>query len=167
VLWVGRLDEWKRRRCSCGPAGAEARAVFVAVVPRKKSCAGSRAELGVAERVRFAGQVDDEALLASRRGPHRRGHRRGRRPRLRSARGVSVGKAVLTTEDAGGPLEFVKDGETGIVTAPRPEALGVALRLAWSRPDALRAMGEAGRARAALLDWDGPVRALLAAAGLS
>ena len=76
------------------------------------------------------------------------------------------GKAVLTTEDAGGPLEFVKDGETGIVTAPRPEAMGVALRLAWSRPDALRAMGEAGRARAALLDWEGPVRALLAAAGL-
>ena len=76
------------------------------------------------------------------------------------------GKAVLTTEDAGGPLEFVKDGETGIVTAPRPEALGVALRLAWSRPEALRAMGEAGRARAARLDWDGPVRALLAAAGL-
>ena len=68
------------------------------------------------------------------------------------------GKPVLTTEDAGGPLEFVRDGETGLVVAPRPEALGVALRLAWTRLEALKAMGEAGRRRAARLTWDEPVR---------
>ena len=77
------------------------------------------------------------------------------------------GKPVLTTEDAGGPLEFVRDGETGLVVAPRPEALGVALRLAWTRLEALKAMGEAGRRRAARLTWDEPVDRLLAAAGLA
>jgi glycosyltransferase involved in cell wall biosynthesis len=169
VLWVGRLDEWKRPALLLRalPHAPEARAVFVGRGPEEDKLRRLAAELGVAERVRFAGQVDDEALLSL----------------YAEARIVAVtaagedlgyvpleaflsGKAVLTTEDAGGPLEFVKDGETGIVTAPRPEAFGVALRLAWSRPDALRAMGEAGRARAALLDWDGPVRVLLAAAGV-
>jgi glycosyltransferase involved in cell wall biosynthesis len=76
------------------------------------------------------------------------------------------GKPVVTTEDAGGPLEFVRDGQTGIVVAPRPEALGVALRLAWPRTDALAAMGEAGRRQAAQLNWDEPIRRLLEAAGI-
>jgi len=170
VLWVGRLDEWKRPALLLRalPHAPAAHAVFVGRGPEEDKLRKLAAELGVAARVRFAGQVDDDALLAL----------------YAEARLVAVtaagedlgyvpleaflsGKAVLTTEDAGGPLEFVKDGQTGIVTAPRPEAVGVALRLAWSRPDALRAMGEAGRARAALLDWDGPVRALLAAAGLA
>ena len=75
------------------------------------------------------------------------------------------GKPVLTTEDAGGPLEFVRDGETGLVVAPRPEALGVALRLAWTRLEALKAMGEAGRRRAAALDLGRAGGRLLAAAG--
>ena len=44
---------------------------------------------------------------------------------------------------------------------------GVALRLAWTRLDALKAMGEAGRRRAARLTWDEPVDRLLAAAGLA
>ncbi len=169
VLWVGRLDEWKRPALLLRalPHAPEARAVLVGRGPEEGKLRSLAAQLGVEGRVRFAGQVDDETLLSL----------------YAEARIVAVtaagedlgyvpleaflsGKAVLTTEDAGGPLEFVKDGETGIVTAPRPEALGVALRLAWSRAEALRAMGEAGRARAARLDWDGPVRALLAAAGL-
>jgi len=53
------------------------------------------------------------------------------------------------------------------VVAPRAEALGIALRLAWPRLDALQAMGEAGRRRAALLNWDEPIRRLLAAAGIA
>ncbi len=169
VLWVGRLDEWKRPALllQALPHAPEARAVLVGRGPEEAKLRGLAAELGVEGRVRFAGSVDDESLLSL----------------YAEARIVAVtaagedlgyvpleaflsGKAVLTTEDAGGPLEFVKDGETGIVTAPRPEALGVALRLAWSKPEALRAMGEAGRARAARLDWDGPVHALLSAAGL-
>jgi glycosyltransferase involved in cell wall biosynthesis len=169
VLWVGRLEEWKRPGLLVGalPHAPEARAVFVGRGPAAERLVALAAELGVADRVRFVPEVDDEELLSL----------------YAAARIVAVtaagedlgyvpleaflsGKPVLTTEDAGGPLEFVKNGETGIVTAPRPEALGVALRLAWSRPEALQAMGEAGRARAAKLDWDGPVAALLSAAGL-
>ncbi len=170
VLWVGRLEEWKRPALLLRalPHAPQARAVFVGSGPeedRLKSLAG---QLGLSDRVRWMSNVDDETLLSL----------------YAEARIVAVtaagedlgyvpleaflsGKPVLTTEDAGGPLEFVRDGETGIVTAPRPEAFGLALRLAWPNVDALRAMGEAGRARAAVLDWDGPIAALLSAAGLA
>ena len=39
----------------------------------------------------------------------------------------SSGKAVLTAEDSGGPAELVRDGETGFVTAPDPDALAARL----------------------------------------
>ncbi len=57
----------------------------------------------------------------------------------------AAGKPVLTTTDAGGVLDIVRDGETGLVTEPTPEALGAALaRLLADRATARR-MGAAGR----------------------
>jgi glycosyltransferase involved in cell wall biosynthesis len=170
VLWVGRLDAWKRPGLllEALPHAPEARAIFLGQGPEEGRLRRRAVELGLGSRVRFLGFVDDETLISL----------------YSEARLVAVtasgedlgyvpleaflsGKPVLTTEDAGGPLEFVRDGETGLVVAPRPEALGVALRLAWSRLDALTAMGDAGRRRAASLSWDEPVSKLLAAARLS
>jgi glycosyltransferase involved in cell wall biosynthesis len=170
VLWVGRLDPWKRpglllEALAHAPA---ARAIFVGRGPEKDRLAERAAELGVTSRVRWIPYADDETLLSL----------------YAEARIVAVtaagedlgyvpleaflsGKPVLTTEDAGGPLEFVRDGETGLVVAPRPEAIGVALRLAWPRVEALQAMGDAGRRRAARLTWDEPLARLLSAAGVA
>ena len=36
-------------------------------------------------------------------------------------------KPVVTTKDAGGPIEFVENGVTGLVVDPEPEALGGAI----------------------------------------
>jgi glycosyltransferase involved in cell wall biosynthesis len=77
------------------------------------------------------------------------------------------GKPVLTTDDAGGPLEFVADGETGFVVPPRPEALGAALAKAWDREDALVALGRRGLERTSRLSWDETIGRLMAAAGLA
>ncbi len=75
-----------------------------------------------------------------------------------------AGKPVITTADAGGVLEWVTDGETGLVTDGSPEALGAAVdRLAADRDLAAR-MGAAGRARAAALGWPQVVDRLLGAA---
>lgn len=75
-----------------------------------------------------------------------------------------AGKPVITTADAGGVLEWVTDGETGIVTDGSPEALGAAVdRLATDRDLAAR-MGAAGRERAATLGWPQVVDRLLGAA---
>ena len=170
VLWVGRLDAWKRPGLllEALPHAPDARAVFVGQGPERERLERRAQELGVAERVRWIGRADDETLLSL----------------YADARIVAVtaagedlgyvpleaflsGKPVLTTEDAGGPLEFVRNGETGLVVAPRAEALGVALRLAWSQTEALTAMGEAGRRAAALLSWDEPIARLLSAGGLA
>jgi glycosyltransferase involved in cell wall biosynthesis len=64
-------------------------------------------------------------------------------------------KPVVTTTDAGGPLEFVTHDETGIVAEPNPEALAEAIDRLWSMPaERLRALGEAGHARVAGITWD-------------
>jgi glycosyltransferase involved in cell wall biosynthesis len=76
-----------------------------------------------------------------------------------------AGKPVVTTTDAGGVLEWVEDGVTGFVVDPTPEAVADAVDRLAADPEAARAMGEKGRARAAGLQWDEVVRRLLAAGG--
>lgn len=41
---------------------------------------------------------------------------------------LASGKPVLTCRDSGGPLEFVRDGENGVVVDPDPSAVGDGLR---------------------------------------
>ena len=55
----------------------------------------------------------------------------------------AAGKAVVTTEDSGGLLEIVRDGETGRVTAPDPHAIAVALDDLANYPSRARQMGKA------------------------
>jgi glycosyltransferase involved in cell wall biosynthesis len=71
-------------------------------------------------------------------------------------------KPVLTTHDAGGPLEVVRDGETGVVAAPDAVAVAAACRLLAERADDAAAWGRAGRAVAERVTWDACVDALLA-----
>jgi glycosyltransferase involved in cell wall biosynthesis len=74
-------------------------------------------------------------------------------------------KPVVTAEDSGGPLEFVDEGITGSVCAPRPEALAAAIdRLAADRGRAA-ALGDAGFARASAVSWDDAIDALVGDAG--
>jgi glycosyltransferase involved in cell wall biosynthesis len=170
ALWVGRLEGWKRPGLLLESLAhaPDARAVFVGTGPEEDRLRDRARELGVDGRVRFAGAVSDDDLLSL---------YAGARIVAVTAAGEDLGyvpleaflsaRPVVTTEDAGGPLEFVRDGETGLVVAPRPDAMGVALRLAWPREDALRQMGLAGQRRAAQLTWDEPVAKLLRAAGLA
>ena len=61
--------------------------------------------------------------------------------------GFAARRPVVTLTDSGGPLEFVEDGETGLVTPPDPPAVADAFdRLFADRALASR-MGEAGRSR--------------------
>jgi len=74
-----------------------------------------------------------------------------------------AGKPVITAADSGGVLEWVVDGENGIVTDGSPEALGAAIDRLAADPDLARRMGEAGRARVAELAWGPVVRSLVEA----
>ncbi len=170
ALSVGRFDAWKRtdllvQALACAPS---VRLVLVGQGPEGERLRRLARELGVAKRIQWIPAATDEELLEL----------------YASARLVTVapsgedlgyvpleaflsGRAVLTTEDAGGPLEFVKDGDTGFVVPARPEAIGAALETAWRKPEILARMGEKGRARAEALDWEQTIGTLLAAAGIA
>jgi glycosyltransferase involved in cell wall biosynthesis len=70
-------------------------------------------------------------------------------------------KPVVTTTDAGGPLEVVGDRETGLVC--EPTATAVAEACAWLRdhPDETRKWGQAGLRAAERLTWDAAIDRLL------
>jgi glycosyltransferase involved in cell wall biosynthesis len=77
--------------------------------------------------------------------------------------GFAAERPVVTLTDSGGPLEFVKDGETGLVCPPDPAEIAAAFdRLADDRA-AARAMGRAGnaRVRAEVPRWPDVVSRLL------
>jgi glycosyltransferase involved in cell wall biosynthesis len=73
-------------------------------------------------------------------------------------------KPVITCADSGGSLEFVLDRATGLVTAPTPEAMAVAMDTLWDDRACAKRLGQAGRDRYASLDisWTNVVQRLLA-----
>jgi glycosyltransferase involved in cell wall biosynthesis len=72
------------------------------------------------------------------------------------------GKPVVTTTDAGGPLDVVSDRRTGLVVEPRVEELGAALRYLVEHEDDARAWGSAGKLVAEHVTWDHAIERLLA-----
>ncbi len=70
-------------------------------------------------------------------------------------------KPVLTTTDAGGPLEIVADGRTGLVVAP--DAAELARAAVWLRAhrEEAASLGRAGQALAVQVTWDRAIATLL------
>jgi glycosyltransferase involved in cell wall biosynthesis len=68
-------------------------------------------------------------------------------------------KPVVTTTDAGGPLDVVRDRETGRVVEPTVEAVAAALAIG---EDEARTWGRAGKALAEQVTWDNAIDRLLA-----
>jgi glycosyltransferase involved in cell wall biosynthesis len=60
--------------------------------------------------------------------------------------GLAAERPVVTLTDSGGPLEFVTDGETGLVTEPEPRAIAEAFDRLFRDRDAARRMGREGKA---------------------
>jgi glycosyltransferase involved in cell wall biosynthesis len=103
------------------------------------------AKHGVQEKVELAGRISDERLyelylnaLAVYYGPYDEDYG------YVTIEGFAAARPVVTTTDAGGPLEFVHDGVTGLVSEPDPRA--IAARFDELRRDAngARRMGTAG-----------------------
>jgi len=70
-------------------------------------------------------------------------------------------KPVVTAVDAGGPLEVVRDRETGAVVEPDADAVARACAYLATHVDEAKAWGRAGRAVAERVTWDACVDALL------
>ncbi len=165
VLSVNRLDRAKRIDLLIEAAALDPglRVVITGEGPDRGRLEGLARERGLNGRVEFAG-LADEAELAS-----------------LYARCLAVyyapvdedfgmvpfeaflsRKPVLTTTDAGGPLEIVSDRRTGLVTAPEAPALAAATGwLREHRGDA-EAFGSAGHELASRVTWDSCIDRLLA-----
>lgn len=72
------------------------------------------------------------------------------------------GKPVLTTTDAGGPNEFVINGETGYSVVPEPAAIAERIDYLYNHPAEAQSMGETGRKLVAGITWENVVHELLA-----
>jgi len=72
------------------------------------------------------------------------------------------GKAVLTTTDAGGPTEFIRNGETGLIVESTVEAIAAGFRQLASDIPRTLAMGEAAKKDAENVNWPRVVTALTA-----
>lgn len=165
VLCVGRLETLKRvdllvRAAAAGLPGA-ARVVVVGEGTQREPLEALAAELGVRDRIDFRGWVDDDTVksLYARCGcvfyaPWDEDYG------LVTLEAFHSGKPVVTTSDAGGPLEFVRDGETGLVAAPHARDVSAALARLIEHPDEARALGAAGRASVEGITWDAVIAAL-------
>src|SRR5205807_642455 len=120
--------------------------------------------LGVTERVDLLGFVSDEELvdryagaLAAIYTPFEEDYG------YVTLQAFFAAKPVITTKDAGGVLEWVEDGVTGLVTDGTPAGIGEAIDRLASDPALARRLGEAGRERVRDLAWEPVVRRLLGA----
>jgi glycosyltransferase involved in cell wall biosynthesis len=64
------------------------------------------------------------------------------------------GKPVITTTDAGGPLDVVHDRQTGLVVRPDANEIGTAAAWLREHEDEAAAFGRAGKALADEVTWD-------------
>jgi len=164
VLSVGRLESVKRvdlviRALAERPG---LRLVVVGTGTQRSTFEALASRLDVADRVTFAGEVDDATLVDLYAGalavvypPYDEDFG------YVTLEAFLARKPVVTTDDAGGPTEFVVDGENGLVTAATPEAIAAACaRLDDDRAFAAR-LGEAGYDRARTISWDGVIERLV------
>lgn len=72
-------------------------------------------------------------------------------------------KPVITTADAGGPLEFITSGETGLVVDSDPGALAGAMDMLWMDRTRARNMGAAGfeSYQSKRISWDNVIDVLM------
>ena len=166
VLSVGRLEGNKRIELilrSMAHAGPGVRLVVVGQGILRKQLEEIAARHGVADRVTWAGLTDDQTLIDLYAGalgvvftPFDEDYG------YITLEAFLAHKAVITTTDAGGPLEFVEDGVTGLIAEPTPDAIGAAIaRLVADRAKA-QSLGDAGYDRARAITWDGVVDKLMA-----
>ena len=159
LFYAGRLDRLKRLDLAVDAmrrVGGGAKLKIAGDGPLAGELRKQIEGLGVSDRVEMLGYVSADDLIAL-----YAGCRAAYYAPLNEDYGyVTVeaflsGKPVVTTSDAGGVLEFVTGGVTGVVAEPFPEAIAAAIDLLWALPEArLRDMGEAGRARVKDISWD-------------
>jgi glycosyltransferase involved in cell wall biosynthesis len=164
LLSVARLDAAKRLDLVLRAVAASKEPVQLRIIPdgpERERLEKLAHTLDIADRVRFLGRVTDDEVVRL----------------YRSCRAVvyvpvdedygyaavealMAGKPVLTANDSGGVLEFVRDGENGAVVPPEVARLAAVLDRWWQTPDAATTLGRNGERAVASINWETVVREL-------
>ncbi len=163
ILSVSRLDAAKRIDLlmrGLVHAPGTLRAIVAGSGPERERLERLASDLGLTARVTFAGFLPDKEIaeLYSRcravyYAPVDEDYG------FSTVEAFRAGKPVITTTDAGGVLEFVEDGITGLVAAPHPEEIG--RHLSAVADEALaRRLGADNARRVEGITWDHAIRAL-------
>jgi glycosyltransferase involved in cell wall biosynthesis len=167
ILSVGRLEAVKRvdlaiRALAQAPGSLR---LLIAGTGTQAAAFQALAEsLGIADRVVFLGAVDDDTLLSLYAGA-----RAVVFPPFDEDFGYITleaflaRKAVVTTTDAGGPTEFVVDGENGYIVTPEPEAMAAAFAALDADARLAQQLGEEGHRVASAITWTGVIERLVGA----
>jgi glycosyltransferase involved in cell wall biosynthesis len=159
LFYAGRLDSLKRldlaidamKRVRCG-----AKLKIAGKGPLERELRKQVERLGLADRVELLGFVSADELVDL----YARCRAAYYAPLNEDYGYVTVEsflsrKPVVTTSDAGGPLEFVSHGENGLVAEAEAGAVAAAIDRLWQEPETrLREWGEAGIARVQGITWD-------------
>jgi glycosyltransferase involved in cell wall biosynthesis len=170
LYFPGRLAPVKRHRLVL-EALAQTASRFTLVVSGgedepgyARQLAAQADALGVADRVRWCGHVDDteRARLFARCqavvfAPFQEDYG------FVTLEAMLSGKPVVTTSDAGGPTEFVRHEATGLVAEPTPQGLAHAFDRLWQEAGLASELGRAGQGDYARreIGWDAVVRGLV------
>jgi len=165
VLSVGRLETVKRPQLLIEAMRHVDRPVQLLVAgdgTQRANLEALAGRLDVADRVRFLGAVDDEALL----GLYAEALAVAYVPYDEdfgyvTLEGFLSRRPVVTAFDSGGPLEFVVDGVNGAVAEPEPEAVAAAINRYAADRQLAASHGAAGFERARTITWDGVIEKLV------
>ena len=164
VLSVGRLDRAKRVDLLLEAVAADPslRAVIAGAGPDRERLEQVARSHELNGRVEFRGRVDQDELAAL----YARCGAVYYAPvdedfGMVPYEAFLSGKPVVTTTDAGGPLDVVADRRTGLVTEPRAPALAAALRYLRDNPAEAQEWGRSGKAVAERVTWDAAIDRLL------
>jgi glycosyltransferase involved in cell wall biosynthesis len=166
LFFASRLSPLKRAdlvlRALAEPEAAHVRCVFGGEGEEAASLERLARDLGVGDRVRFTGRLDEASLvdhLARCRAvvfvPQQEDYG------FVTVEAFASAKAVITCADSGGPLELVRSGQNGMVAEPAPAALARACGALMHDAGLAQRLGARAETDVAGMRWADTVRKLL------
>ncbi|MBN2136039.1 MAG: glycosyltransferase family 4 protein [Acidobacteria bacterium] len=163
ILTVGRLEKWKRTDLllnALAVSGEDIKINIIGIGPEEQNLKKLSKELGIENNVNFAGKVTDDELI--------RYYAKAKAvffaPKSEDYGFITIeafisSRPVITTNDSGGPTEFVIDKENGFICQPNPKS--VAQAISAIKKQNLKAMGTSGYDKVKDISWDNIIENLI------
>ncbi len=162
LLLPGRLHRWKRVDLVIEAMRYVKHPVHLKIVGTGEDEKQLRILANNDERIEFLGRVSDQQLLdlytnalAVPFVPIREDYG------YVTLEAFAHAKPVITCEDSGEPLQFVKNGDTGFVVPPHPKEIAKAINYLVENPEKTKSMGHKGKEDTSYITWSNVSQTLL------